>query len=375
MGKKDRLIKDNNVVFESGKLKISEQEIVVNDYDMINMVGNGANAIVLEGQGKIAKEKVAIKIWIPTGENDRLMEIQSRNEITKLAKLTTSVYSPYLVQYYTSGTVKEYSYCIMEYLDTSNYKTLRYKLDLPMEAIDLSDRYNILMQIASGLRFAHENKIFHGDLHLDNILVDRENNVKIIDFGTSFKNKDYSKERDNKMMLQACKDILGEYYIQSLVLISDDQLRTLPQNCTRLILKALTKIIVLLDHWKYGMVDTIVEDIALFATLVPFFNIRGIVDILFSENEDEEYKKIFKEKIITELFSGTYQDDIEYEELDILYLAHQKKFIEHCDNDVRESSIYREVHQAKIFNDNLYSENYGDDEISSDKKEIAKLIQ
>lgn len=370
MGKKDELIKRNNIRFENEKLSINGKAIVINDYTFLGIVNNGANAIILKAKGIIAKETVAIKIWIPSSKPDSAM--QSMNEIAKMASISTINYTPNLIKYYGSGIANGYYYCIMEFLDNDCYMTLRDKLEKPMS---LHERYQVLMNIVSGLRYAQENLLFHGDLHADNILINKKDNTaKIIDFGTSFRNRLYSKQRDNKMTLEIGKSLLAKELNEDLIIFYDITPEQLPQNAIRLIVKATAKIVVLLDFWKVGNVDTIVEDISLFVTMVPFFNLRLLVSILFeNRNVPEMFKKLFKDKIITELFQQTM--DMEFDELEKMYAEKQKRFINLCEREPRENYIYRDYHQAVLFNGPLYAKYFADDEVAVERLEIEQVIE
>lgn len=184
-GKKQELLDKYNIIFQKGELLINNSEIMFEDYKILGIVNNGANAIILKAQGIVANEIVAIKIWIPGNRSDR--NIQSIKEITKLANISKEKRTPNLVRYYGSGVINEYYYCIMECLDMDEYIALREK---HMDRMPLHERYQILMNIVSGLRYAQENMIFHGDLHTDNILINKaDNTIKIIDFGTSYRNQ------------------------------------------------------------------------------------------------------------------------------------------------------------------------------------------
>ena len=50
----------------------------------------------------------------------------------------------------------------------------------------------IALKIARALRFAHDHKIFHNNLHPQNILFDENNDIKIIDFGLKTPDHNYS---------------------------------------------------------------------------------------------------------------------------------------------------------------------------------------
>ena len=370
MGKKQELLDKHNITFQNGELLIENTEITFEDYKILGIVNNGANAIILRAQGIVANEIVAIKVWIPDDRSDR--NIQSIKEITKLANLNKEKSTPNLVRYYGSGVIKGYYYCVMEYLDMDKYITLREK---HMDRMLLHERYQILMNIVSGLRYAQENMIFHGDLHTDNILVNKaDNTIKIIDFGTSFRNQLYSKQRDNRMTLEIGKTLLKKEWDNQLIVIYDKSPEMLPQNAIRLIIKATAKIVVLLDFWKHGNVETVVEDIALFATLVPFFNLRFLVNCLFQQREvPERFKKVFLDKIITELYQDTM--DVEFDELEEMYRERQRRFVILCEKEPRENYIYRDYHQAILFNGPLYAKYFGEDGYAVERLEIERIIE
>lgn len=370
MGKKQELLCKYKITFQKGELLIGNNKITFADYSILGLVNNGANAIILKAQGIVAKEIVAIKIWVPDEKTDR--NIQSIKEITKLSNLNKEKSNANLVRYYGSGIVNGYYYCIMEFLDMDKYITLREK---HIDRMLLQERYQLLMHIVSGLRYAQENMIFHGDLHDENILVNKiDNTIKIIDFGTSFRNHLYSKKRDNMMTLELGKALLREEWDNRLIVFYDILLEQLPQNAIRLLVKATAKILVLLDFWKYGNIETIVEDIALFATLVPFFNLRFLADCLFQHREvPERFKEIFKEKIITELYQSTR--DVEFDELEEMYAEHQRRFIKKCENEPRENYIYRDYQQAALFNGELYAKYFAEDEKVIERIEIEQVIE
>ena len=65
VGKKQELLDKHNITFQNGELLIENTEITFEDYKILGIVNNGANAIILRAQGIVANEIVAIKVWIP----------------------------------------------------------------------------------------------------------------------------------------------------------------------------------------------------------------------------------------------------------------------------------------------------------------------
>ncbi|KIJ09637.1 hypothetical protein PAXINDRAFT_17270 [Paxillus involutus ATCC 200175] len=59
------------------------------------------------------------------------------------------------------------------------------------EAMDLSVRQGLLLNIASGLRYLHSRGVVHGDLHSGNVLVDEKGRACLTDFGLSMIIQDF----------------------------------------------------------------------------------------------------------------------------------------------------------------------------------------
>jgi|LSQX01.3.fsa_nt_gb serine/threonine-protein kinase len=71
-------------------------------------------------------------------------------------------------------------YIIMEYVDGTELKQL-YKSG----ESNLNVLIDIFIQIIDGIGYLHKNEVYHRDIKPQNIMVDTNNNVKIIDFGLS----------------------------------------------------------------------------------------------------------------------------------------------------------------------------------------------
>ena len=71
----------------------------------------------------------------------------------------------------------------MEY--ATNGELFEYIVERETGMLPESEASSIFMQLLSGVEYLHHNGICHRDLKLENILLDKDNNVKIADFGLS----------------------------------------------------------------------------------------------------------------------------------------------------------------------------------------------
>ncbi|KAI8061841.1 kinase-like domain-containing protein, partial [Gilbertella persicaria] len=88
---------------------------------------------------------------------------------------------PHIAQVHDMVLVNDYYYMFMEYVDGGQL------LDYIISHGKLKEKQarHISRQIASALDYCHRNSIVHRDLKVENILISRNGNIKIIDFGLS----------------------------------------------------------------------------------------------------------------------------------------------------------------------------------------------
>ena len=84
---------------------------------------------------------------------------------------------------------------------------------VPIEQIDI---INILKKLLTALKYLHDKGIMHRDISPDNILLDKNNNVKITDFGISAIHKDYKPQNQNiEEVLISKETVVGRYAYSS----------------------------------------------------------------------------------------------------------------------------------------------------------------
>lgn len=149
--------------------------ILCDRYEILDVVGAGGMSIVYKARDHRLNRNVAIKVLKPEFSNDKNFVTKFRIEAQASAGLT----HPNIVNVY-DVVDDEGIYCIvMELVEGITLKQYIEKYGrLNMDtAIDFS------IQIASGLEAAHENHIIHRDIKPQNIIVSRNGNIKVTDFG------------------------------------------------------------------------------------------------------------------------------------------------------------------------------------------------
>ena len=99
--------------------------------------------------------------------------------------LLSNINNKYLIKYYDIFTEKDTLNIVMEYGGDMDLKKFIKSYKNKNILIDEDVIVNIILQICKGLKEIHKNKIIHRDLTPDNIFIDKNNNVKIGDFGVS----------------------------------------------------------------------------------------------------------------------------------------------------------------------------------------------
>ena len=163
-------------------------------------VGNRLSDFRIEkelGKGNFGKvylvtSKITNKVYaMKEIKFDRYKSDSQRASVQKEIKLLENMNHPHVITYFSSFIENNNFYIILEYLNGGSVED---KIKMAKEKKALIDEkrvWDVLVQVLSGLVYLHENKkIIHRDIKPDNILMDKESNLKISDFGISAINKE-----------------------------------------------------------------------------------------------------------------------------------------------------------------------------------------
>jgi tRNA A-37 threonylcarbamoyl transferase component Bud32 len=269
--------------FSEGQLSIKGHNIVIPKFSLINIIGEGANALVFKGHDSMLDRDVAVKIWFPRHDFSDSVKAQFLAEVRKISPIIR----PQIVRIYDAGVVEDkYCYAILELVEGM---TLRDWLLTPRNFIL---RSNVAKKISEELIFLHKKKIFHGDLHDRNIMIKESGEIILLDFGTSIftKHADPHK-RERVVFLETAKKILKEE--DNLQFLDRDSLLRSPSECTPYAIDALSRILDFFYNYENKTEDFDQNKLtflcACWIVSAPFFNIHRFVEIFKQKNVEYGY--------------------------------------------------------------------------------------
>jgi serine/threonine protein kinase len=154
------------------------QAINIPGYTILNKLGEGEMAAVWKAEQQSLKRLVAIKILKPEFCRDEEKAAHFIDEAKSVAKLK----SRHIIQIYDAGKFEESHYLVTEYVEGRTVGELL----KGGGTIDQKKALAIAAAVAEGLDEAWSSEgLHHGNLKPDNIMLDRDGDIKIADLGLS----------------------------------------------------------------------------------------------------------------------------------------------------------------------------------------------
>ncbi len=147
----------------------------LDNFLLIKPLGAGGMGVVYKGHDIGLDRDVAVKIMSKNLGADKELVEDFKREARSAAKLN----HPNIAQIYAVGENAGINYIVMEYVPGNRLD----QMIEPDKPLDQAVVLKIGIDIASGLQDASKINLIHSDIKPENILLNKDNNAKLIDFG------------------------------------------------------------------------------------------------------------------------------------------------------------------------------------------------
>jgi len=149
----------------------------IGKYRILELVGEGAMGVVYRAQDSVLDRTVAIKVM-----NDSIARQDDlRKRFLHEAQAAGSLQHPNVVCIYDLGEADGHLFIAMEFVQGVDLEHLIES----GKPLSLQERLDIIIDVLTGLAFAHKRGIVHRDIKPANIRVGEDGRAKIMDFGVA----------------------------------------------------------------------------------------------------------------------------------------------------------------------------------------------
>ena len=155
-------------------LPSNEPPATIGPYHLLQLIGRGGMGRVYRATHQHLHREVAIKL-LPILAADPLAIERFNREVQAAGRIQ----HPALVNATDAGVAGDHQFLVMEFIDGWDLG----KLIPHLPNIRIADACELIRQIALGLASAHSLGMVHRDIKPSNIMLDRNGNAKLLDFG------------------------------------------------------------------------------------------------------------------------------------------------------------------------------------------------
>jgi serine/threonine-protein kinase len=154
--------------------EIDRGTVVASRYEIIELLGRGGMGNVYRVMDKKINEEIALKFLNPAITDEKMIE-RFKNEL----KLARKISHKNICRMYDLDDLEGTPYITMEYVAGED---LRNMIKMTGQ-LSVGRAISIAKQVCEGLAEAHRLGVVHRDLKPRNIMIDKEGNARIMDFG------------------------------------------------------------------------------------------------------------------------------------------------------------------------------------------------
>jgi serine/threonine-protein kinase len=147
----------------------------IGKYRVFQLVGEGAMGIVYRAQDTVLARTVALKVMTDAIARDEDL----RERFLREAQAAGSLQHPNVVTIYDFGETDGHLYIAMEFVEGVDLETVLEE----RQPLTLDARLGVVVDLLTGLAYAHKRGIVHRDVKPANIRLTDDGRAKIMDFG------------------------------------------------------------------------------------------------------------------------------------------------------------------------------------------------
>jgi serine/threonine protein kinase/predicted negative regulator of RcsB-dependent stress response len=157
--------------------ELTRGSVIAERYEVIEELGKGGMGKVYRVEDKKIKEEVALKLIKPEIASDKKTIERFSNEL----KFARKIAHRNVCKMYDLGEEEGTYYITMEYIPGEDLKSFIRR----SRQLTVGTAISLAKQVSEGLSEAHRLGVVHRDLKPQNVMIDREGNARIMDFGVA----------------------------------------------------------------------------------------------------------------------------------------------------------------------------------------------
>ncbi len=154
----------------------------IGKYEVRSLIGRGAMGAVYLGHDPFIDRPVAIKVCeIEVNDEEAPTEL-ARKMFFNEAQAAGALDNPNIVRIYDAGDANGKPYLVMEYIEGADTLKSYTRSD---NLLPIKEVLRLMHQCAEGLDYAHRRGVLHRDIKPANLILSKDREVKIGDFGVA----------------------------------------------------------------------------------------------------------------------------------------------------------------------------------------------
>ncbi|KAG2212122.1 hypothetical protein INT46_006039 [Mucor plumbeus] len=153
-------------------------KLIDNKYQLVEELGRGSYGCLFLGQSLETNEYVAVKILCKKGLDKPQLDLQQLE-----IDIQQSLHHAHLLGLNQVIQEPDFVYMIMELCDQGDL--FEYVVQHPYDV----NCHVIFLQVLEAIEYMHQHNLYHRDIKLENILLQKEDFVKVADFGLATKER------------------------------------------------------------------------------------------------------------------------------------------------------------------------------------------